>query len=136
MAVFRSLLAPTNAENRTKRGRRWPPCDYRVHAQVRTSPAQAEAFDQALVAAAVVALQVAEQALALVDQLQQAAARMVILLVGLEVLGQLRDAGRQQRHLDLGRTGVVGRSAVIGNDLAGLFNRQGHADVPQKTKRT
>lgn len=47
------------------------------------------------------ALQVVQQASALADQHQEAAARSVILLVCLEVLGELGNALTQHRDLDL-----------------------------------
>jgi len=87
---------------------------------------QAEAFDQGLVARKIAILQIAEQALALIDQLQQATAGMVILLVLLEMTGEVVDASGQQGHLDFGGTGVVRNSTEISNDLAGLFYGKGH----------
>ena len=38
---------------------------------------------------------------------------MVVVLVGLEVLGQVRDPAGQHRHLDLGRSGVALRRGVV-----------------------
>src|SRR5690606_21047519 len=57
------------------------------------SAAQAQALDQRLVAGRVLPLQVGQQGTTLVDQLQQSATGVVVLLVHLEVLGQLLDAG-------------------------------------------
>ena len=87
---------------------------------------QAEAFDQGLVAGKVPILQVAEQALALIDQLEQATTRVVVLDVILEMAGEMIDAGGQQGHLDFGRTRIVRHAAKISNDLAGLFCGKGH----------
>src|SRR5262245_57442049 len=67
----------------------------------------AQPFDQLLVPADVLALQVVEQAAALADELEQPAARVVVLLVGLEVLGELVDPLREQGHLHLRRPGVL-----------------------------
>ena len=86
--------------------------------------ADAEALDERAVAGLVALLEVVEQRAALRHQLQQAAAGMVVLHVGLEVLGEVGDALREDRDLDLGRAGVAGlvayslmsaclRSAVI-----------------------
>src|SRR6185437_30558 len=107
-------------------GQGWPLLDLSVRGRTHKLlphelPTQAEALDQGLVARKIAILQIAEQALALVDQLQQATAGMVILLVVLEVTGEMVDAGGQQGHLDFGRTGVVWHAAEISNDLAGLF---------------
>ena len=104
MTAFRSLRSRTNAQA--------------TYAEL---PAQAEAIDQGLVTGKIAIFKVAQQALALVDQLQQTAAGVMILLVLFEMAGQVVDAGRQQRDLDFRRTGVVGDAAEISNDFAGLF---------------
>jgi hypothetical protein len=51
------------------------------------------------------------------DQLVEAAARMVVVLVHLQVLGQLRDPGGQQGNLHLGRTCVTGMNVILLNDV-------------------
>ena len=51
-------------------------------------------------------LQVIQQTAAFADQLQQATPGCVILLVGLEMLGQFANPLTQNRNLDLRRTGV------------------------------
>src|SRR3546814_4647829 len=53
-------------------------------------PAQAELLDEGLVARGILAVQVIEQAAAAVDHLQQTTTAVVVVLVGLEVLGQDR----------------------------------------------
>src|SRR5438309_2292443 len=75
----------------------------------------AEALDQPVIALRAFGLQIVEQAPAAPDELQEAAAGVVILRVRLEVLGQVDDPVRQQRDLHLGRArvGVVG--AVLRN---------------------
>ena len=52
----------------------------------------AEALDERAVPLDVGGLQVLEQAATLADQQQQAAPAVVVVLVGLQVLGQVRDA--------------------------------------------
>ena len=76
--------------------------------------ADAELLDDAFVAIGIVLLQVVEQATALADEHEQAAARAVVFFVRLEVLRQLTDALTQQCDLDFGATGVgsVGRIPV------------------------
>ena len=69
--------------------------------------AQAETLDQLLVAADVLALQVVEQAAALTDHDQETTTAVEVLLVGLEVFGQVADALRQDRDLDFRRTGIA-----------------------------
>src|SRR6478752_10500073 len=79
--------------------------------------AEAELGDQGAVALEVGALEVTEQAAALADQHQQAAARVVVLAVLTQVLGELVDALGEQRDLDLGGSGVGAVAAELGDDL-------------------
>src|SRR5690606_8162754 len=81
------------------------------------STAQTESFDQRLVARRARSLQVVEQLAAPADHLQQAAARMVVFRVRLEVVGQFDDPGGEQRNLDFRRAGVVLATLVVGDDL-------------------
>ena len=60
-----------------------------------------------LVAPLVGALEVIEQLAALRDHLEQAAPRMIVLHMGLEVIGQGGDPFGQDRDLHLGRTRVA-----------------------------
>src|SRR5262249_29714208 len=96
---------------------------------------QAELLDQGPVARAILALQVAQVAPALPDELEQTSPRAVVLLGARDVLDELVDAGRDQRDLHLGRSGVafVGRRALDDLDLflfgqrhvgAGLLSRR------------
>ena len=62
--------------------------------------------DQGTVTVDVLLLQVSQHRTALTNHLQQTAARVVILLVYLQVLGQLLDAGGQDCNLNLRGTGV------------------------------
>src|SRR5690606_11305402 len=55
--------------------------------------AQAEFFNQRAIRIRVAALQVVQQLATAADHAQQAATRVVVLLVGLEVVGQFIDAG-------------------------------------------
>src|ERR1041384_2547796 len=73
----------------------------------RASRAQPQRVDQLLVAVEALALQVIEERTALADHLEQAAPAVVVLVVLLAVLGQVRDPLREQRDLDLGRSGVA-----------------------------
>src|SRR5271165_2345355 len=96
---------------------------------VATSPlaAQAEVGDQFAVALEIFALQVTEQTPALADLHEQAAAAVVILLVDLQVLGQLVDRGGEDRDLDVGGTGIVRTASVLAGDLGFRFFGEGHA---------
>src|SRR5690349_21282922 len=69
--------------------------------------ADAESADQFRVAFRVFALEVIEEASALADQLQKAAARVMILRVRLEVLCEVVDALAEERHLNFWGPGVA-----------------------------
>jgi len=80
--------------------------------------AKFELLSDRLIAAEVGALQVIEQAAALADHHQQTATGAVILLVALQMLGQVVDALRQQGDLHVGGTRVLGvRLEVIGQPV-------------------
>ena len=74
--------------------------------------AKTELRDQIGVALVIFALEKIEQRAALVDHHQQAAARMIVLRVGLEMVGQRVDAAGEDRDLDLGRTRVAFGAAM------------------------
>ena len=82
--------------------------DVRLHARAAPTSllAQPETFDQLVVAAGILALEVVEQPPPPADELQKSASGVVILRVRLEVVGQVCDAVSQQRDLDLGRARV------------------------------
>src|SRR5688572_19256271 len=82
--------------------------------------AQTELLDQSLVALVVLALEVIKQAATAVNHLQQTAAAVVVLLVELEVTGELLDAGGQESHLDFRGAGVGRAALVFFDDLAGV----------------
>src|ERR1700761_5731586 len=74
----------------------------------KSSTANVVLFKQRLVARFVLPLQVVEKRTARGNHFQQAAARMVILHVALEMVGEVVDAFRKDRNLHLGRAGVAG----------------------------
>lgn len=61
------------------------------------------------------ATQISEEPTPASDHFQQAVAGVVILLIDLEVFRQLTDALRQQRHLNVWRTGVRFMEPVVCN---------------------
>src|SRR5262249_41755119 len=69
--------------------------------------------------------EVGEQPTALTHEDQQPTAAVVVVLVVLQVLGELVDATRQHRDLHLGRTGVAFLGAELPDDLGlrGLVER-------------
>ena len=93
---------------------------------------QAEAGDDRAVALDVGLLQVVEETTALAHEEQQSPTAVVIVLVLLEVLGEVRDAVAQQRDLHLGGTGVALESGVLGDDLLLGFcvSTDRHVELP------
>jgi hypothetical protein len=69
--------------------------------------AQAQVIDDGAVSLNVVAPYIIEETAAAADQHQQPATRMVILLVGLQVLGEILNAMGKQAYLDFGASGVA-----------------------------
>jgi hypothetical protein len=76
-----------------------------------------EPLDQLGVAIRILALQVVQEASPLTNQLQKAAARVMIFRVGLEMLGQVIDALAQERDLYLGGSGIGGVGFVRSDDF-------------------
>src|SRR4051812_41401077 len=72
-----------------------------------TLATQTQTLDQLVVALGVAVLEIVEKTAALADHLEQAAARMMILRVALEVLGEIGDAFAEDRDLHFRRTGVA-----------------------------
>src|ERR1700732_3623604 len=69
--------------------------------------ANPELLDQGLVAAFIGPLEVIEQLATLRHEFQQAPPRVIVLNMGLEMLGEIGDALRKDRHLHLGRPGIA-----------------------------
>src|SRR5690606_16147640 len=88
--------------------------------------AQTQALQQLAIAVTVRALQIIEQLAAAADETEQAAARVEILDVRLEVLGQFVDPCGQQRDLHFRRTGVALGALVRTDQLRLLFGGNGH----------
>src|ERR1700736_1548989 len=83
-------------------------------------------LEQRLVARLVLLLDVIEQRTARRHQLQKAAPRMVVLHVGLEVPGEIVDAFRQDRDLNLWRAGVAGLGGIGLDDFRFAFGGYRH----------
>ena len=78
--------------------------------------ADAEFRDDGLVTLGIVFLEVVEQATALADQHEKAAARAVVFLVRLEVLRQLANPFAKQSDLDLWAAGIARIRPVLVNE--------------------
>src|ERR1700680_3325642 len=83
--------------------------------------ANPEALDRRAVTLDVLPLEVIEQAAPAPDQLEQAAAAVVVLDMGLEVVRQLGDEVGEQRHLHLRRPAVALVQPVLLDDLLPHF---------------
>src|SRR5579859_1856776 len=89
--------------------------------------AKPEPCDDGAVARVVLLHEVRKKAAALANELEESAARMVVLREALEMPGQLLDPLRQERDLDLRRTGVTFSGGEPGDDLLLLFPRERHS---------
>jgi len=78
--------------------------------------AQTELLHDGLITVGIVRLEVIQQAAALADQHEKAAARAVVFLVGFEVFRQVTNALTQQSDLNFGAAGVVGMGGVLVNE--------------------
>jgi hypothetical protein len=92
------------------------------------SLADVERADQGAVAVDAATTEVVEEATALADQLEQATTRVEVLRVGPKVLGEVVDAGGQQRDLNFGRTGVAFVGLELADNLGLAIDRKGHVD--------
>ena len=98
------------------------PGPYRTRAPRHLSP-QTELINELSIAVKILPLQIVEQTTSLAHDSHQSTTRMMILLVVLEVLGELVQALGQKTHLNLRRTGVRGMP-LMGPDHA-LLNFRG-----------
>src|SRR4029077_4751636 len=92
----------------------------------RTSATEPELRDEVAVAPDVLTSQVIQQPGTPPDEHEHSAPARVVLRVHLEVFGQLRDPGAQDRDLHLGGAGVVRRTRVLLDDGALVVLGQGH----------
>src|SRR2546423_14854159 len=76
------------------------------------SPSQTESPDDFLVSLRASAVQVGEQPSALTDHAEQPAAAGVVVAGGAQMLGEVLDPLREERDLDLRRTGVLFIAAI------------------------
>jgi hypothetical protein len=83
-------------------------------------------FEQRLVPRLVLPLDVIEERTACGDHFQKAPARMIVLHVGFEMPGEVIDAFRQDRDLNLGRAGVAGLVGIRLDDFRLAFGGNRH----------
>jgi hypothetical protein len=99
------------------------------------SATKAEAADQGTVPSVIHPTQIVEQPAPFADQPEKALTGVAIMYVRLEVLGKILNAGRQQRNLHFGRTGIVRTAPVLGNDIGFLLHVQRHRVNPLEIER-
>src|SRR5262245_31781608 len=99
-------------------------------ARARTSAPNAQPLDQILVADFVSALDIIEQLATLGHELEQPASRVVILHVRLEMLSQVADPLRQDRHLHFRRTSVAALRRICLDDFRLAAGRDRHRHAP------
>src|SRR5262249_16230103 len=104
---------------------RGPTCYCRIR-----SPANPELIDDSPVSLGVLLAQVLDKSPPFADQHQQAAPRVVVLGVLLEVLGQTVDPLAHERDLDLGRFRVSLVHAILLDETLLLFDSQRHWGAP------
>ena len=85
--------------------------------------AQTQPLDQALIAIEVVRREVPQQTPTVADDLQQTPARVMVLLVGLEVLRELTEPLGQKRNLNLGGPSVPVLQLLLLDDPLLRFGR-------------
>ena len=83
--------------------------------------ADAQLGDDGSVAVDVLLGQVVEQAAALADHHEKAAAGVIVVLVGAQVLGELLDAVGEDGDLDLGGAGIALVGRVLSDQLGLCF---------------
>src|SRR5665213_2682767 len=83
-------------------------------------------FQQRLVTRLILPLDVVEERTARGDHFQKAPARMIVLHVGFEMPGEVVDAFRQDRDLNLGRAGVAGLVGIGLDDFRFTFGGNRH----------
>src|SRR5713226_9744023 len=88
--------------------------------------ADVQSLDQIRVSLSILHLQVIQQAAAAADQHEEAAARMVVLRVCLEVFGQVVDAFAENGDLHFGGAGVLVVCLIGPNQLGLAIFRQRH----------
>jgi hypothetical protein len=92
--------------------------------------AEAEIIDDGAVPLNIVVPHIIEQAAAAADQHQQPATRMVILLVDLQVLGEVLNAMGKQADLDLGAAGVAVMKFKLVDQTLFFLHRKNHGVFP------
>src|SRR3954463_14241081 len=113
----------------TSRARRIAPPGAAVGFRARRSTlllTDTERLDDGAVAVDVLGLEIVQEPTTLSDQHQQAATRMVILRVHLEVLGEIRDPFRKQSDLNFRRARVTGLPGEFLDDCRLTFRCEGH----------
>lgn len=87
--------------------------------------AEAEASDYFAVAVDVAVVEIAELTPPLANKLEEATTRVIVVLVRLQVRGEVLDALREDRHLDLRGAGIRRVDGKVPNQFGfALFSQQ------------
>jgi hypothetical protein len=98
--------------------------------------AEFEFLDQRAITLEVAALEIVEQTTTLTYHLEEAAPAVMVLLVGLEVVGEGRDTRREERDLDLRGARVAIVLGVLGDDGLFVFSSDCHVNhLPYRSIR-
>ncbi len=85
--------------------------------------AQPEALDEGVVPLNILVREISKLTTALADELQQPPPGGEVMLVRAKVVGQVNDAIREERYLNLGRAGVTVCPLVLLDDFVLAFSR-------------
>lgn len=82
---------------------------------------QTQFLDQRVVPLNILFLKVCKQVATLIDHHQKAAARMVVFMVALEVIGEVADTLREDRDLNFGAARIAFGAGVVFNNFSFLL---------------
>src|ERR1700761_6809489 len=116
MASSVLVCGDATPEARTRTGRHPERMTARVKTEKSKLSTQSETLDQRAVTLDVDVTEVAQQAATLANHEQTTTVGVVVVLVFLEVLGQVVDPSCEQRHLNLGGSGVTWVGCVLFDD--------------------
>ena len=88
--------------------------------------AQSEVGDELQIAVVLCSGQVVQQSATAADHFQKSPARVIVVLVAAQMLGQSIDTVRQQGDLYVGRAGVAGVEPVLLDDSGSVGLSEGH----------
>src|SRR5262245_50064409 len=134
--VMLLMCPPLFVESGGLSQRRWSRSSLKLPPSGSELAPEAQLLDQFSVPLHVFLLEIVQEAATAPDELEQPAARVVVLRVRAEVLGQLVDALREHRDLHLGRARVVPRPPMAADDLQLCFLGQGQTFLLRRSPQS